>query len=319
MAEKYRFDKERMEFRRITHSLWGVLGTVLKYFLVTASLAFVYYLLFSAIISTDSDRKLKRENKLYKQMYAEMVGRGQLVGDVVEGLKAKDNTIYTQLFKSDAPDQGVLSGDALISVEDSVRDEDIVKYAGRKLDALAQAGARVEENLRRVESAYSKASSAQAALPPLTSPLKGFVHARTGASVGERINPFYKVPVFHGGLDLIAQQGDSVCSAGAGVVDKVVHSRKGLGNVVEVRHEGGWLTRYAQLENIRVHQGQKVDRGSLLGQVGMSGNSFAPHLHYEVLKDSLRFDPVNFFFASVAPEDYVGMMFLSVNTGQSLD
>ena len=51
----------------------------------------------------------------------------------------------------------------------------------------------------------------------------------------------------------------------------------------------------------------------------MSGNSFAPHLHYEVSKDSLRLDPLNYMFASVSPEEYMGMLFMSSNAGQSMD
>ena len=51
----------------------------------------------------------------------------------------------------------------------------------------------------------------------------------------------------------------------------------------------------------------------------MSGKSFAPHLHYEVMRDSVRLDPLNYMFASVSPEDYMGMLFMSSNTGQSMD
>ena len=153
----------------------------------------------------------------------------------------------------------------------------------------------------------------------MTNPISGFSYARTGASVGERINPFYKVKAFHGGLDLISQQGETVRAAADGVVKEVVHSSKGLGNVVSIEHAEGYLTRYAHLENTRVTKGQKVKRGQVIGQVGMSGNSFAPHLHYEVLKDTLRMDPLNYLFASVTPDDYMGMLFMSVNTGQSMD
>ena len=130
---------------------------------------------------------------------------------------------------------------------------------------------------------YIPTPDRKADLPPMTNPLAGFSYARTGASVGDRINPFYKVKVFHGGLDLISQQGESVVAAADGVVKEVTHSTKGLGNVVTIDHGNGYLTRYAHLENTRVTKGQKLARGQNIGQVGMSGNSFAPHLHYEVL------------------------------------
>ena len=93
MGVKYEFDKTRMEFRKVTHSVWTVVGKAAKYFLVTASLAVVYYVVFSFVISTDSERKLKRQNQMYRQVYKELSEREELVGDVLDGLKAKDNEI----------------------------------------------------------------------------------------------------------------------------------------------------------------------------------------------------------------------------------
>ena len=313
--DKYVFDKTKIEFRKVTHSAWTVFGKVVKYFVVTASLAVVYYIVFALVVNTDSERKLKRENQMYSRMYDEMVRKEQLVGDVIEGLKIKDNDIYRRLFNSDAPDLGSIYPDGLLSVIDSVDDKDIIEYVGKKLDLLKDASDKVEDNFQRVMQALDSGKT----LPPMTIPLKSFSYARTGASVGEKINPFYKVAVYHGGLDLISQQGEPVYAAAGGTVKDVDHSSKGLGNVVTISHGNGYVTRYAHLENTRVSRGQKVAMGKQIGQVGMSGNSFAPHLHYEVIKDTLRVDPLNYFFASVGPEDYMGMLFMSSNTGQSMD
>ena len=246
-----------------------------------------------------------------------MLRKEELIGDVLEGLKEKDSEIYRQLFNSDSPDLGVIYPEGMLSVIDSVGDKDIVEYVGRKLDLLEAASSRVEENLLRVTAALD--SGGVKSLPPLTNPLGEFSYARTGASVGRKINPFYKVPASHGGLDLISQRGEPVYASAAGTVKSVEHSSKGLGNVVEIAHEGGFVTRYAHLENTRVSKGQKVEKGQRIGQVGMSGNSFAPHLHYEVMRDTVRLDPLNFMFASVTPEEYMGMLFMSFNTGQSMD
>lgn len=315
--DRYVFDKTKMEFRRVTRSVWTVFGKILKYFLVTASLAVVYYVVFSLIVNTDSERKLKREIQTYESLYGEMLRKEELIGDVLEGLKEKDSEIYRQLFNSDSPDLGVIYPEGMLSVIDTVEDKDIVEYVGRKLDLLEAASSRVEENLLKVTAALD--SGGVKSLPPLTNPLGEFSYARTGASVGRKINPFYKVPASHGGLDLISQRGEPVLASADGTVKSVEHSTKGLGNVVEIAHANGYVTRYAHLENTRVNKGQKVTKGQKIGQVGMSGNSFAPHLHYEVLKDTLRMDPLNFMFASVTPEEYMGMLFMSFNTGQSMD
>jgi hypothetical protein len=114
-------------------------------------------------------------------------------------------------------------------------------------------------------------------------------------------------------------QGEPVYAAAAGTVSEVTHSGKGLGNVVTIDHGGGCTTRYAHLADILVSKGQKVSRGRKIASVGISGNSFAPHLHYEVLQDGVPQDPVNYFFASLSPGDYADVVYMSVSTEQSLD
>ena len=315
MKERYIFDKTRMEFRKATMTAWSVLGKLVKYFLVTASLAVVYYAIFSAVVSTDSERRLRAQNQRYRQLYDSMVAREQLLGDVLASLSEKDNAISRQLFNSDAPEVGQGTGAGFISTIDSIPDRDIVAYVSARIRAAAAAGRRVEENLQAVASLIGT----QAPLPPLSSPLEDFAYPRTGASVGVKLNPFLKVGVQHDGLDLIAQRGDPVLSAAPGVVEEVIHDSKGLGNVVQIRHGNGYVSRYGHLENTRVYRGQKVSLGTQLGQVGVSGNSFAPHLHYEILRDTVRLDPVHYFFGSVTPDAYMGMVFMSANTGQSMD
>ena len=311
------FDKTRMEFRKVTRSVWSVIRKVLGYFLVTASLAVVYYIVFSFVVNTDSEKRLKREIQMYERTYGEMVQKENLLSDVLDGLKEKDSDIYRQLFNSDSPELGGIYTDGLLSVIDTVDDKDIIESVGKKLDLMEMTSSRVESDFARVMAALE--SGGVKSLPPLSNPLGEFSYARTGATVGKRINPFYKVPSDHWGLDLISQQGEPVYAAADGVVKYVDHSSKGLGNVVAIDHGNGYVTRYAHLENTRVNKGQKVSRGKQIGQVGMSGNSFAPHLHYEVIRDSARLDPLNFMFASVSPEDYIGMLVMSSNTGQSMD
>ena len=102
-------------------------------------------------------------------------------------------------------------------------------------------------------------------LPPMTNPLRNYSFAQTGASIGSRINPFYKVPVQHNGLDMIAPSGEPVYAAADGVVKNVTRSRKGLGNVVEIDHGNGYVTRYAHLADIEARKGRKIKRGARIG------------------------------------------------------
>ena len=156
-------------------------------------------------------------------------------------------------------------------------------------------------------------------IPPLTLPLEEMSYVQTGASVGLKHNPLYKVDIRHEGLDLVAPQGSVVKAAADGQVRKVIRSHKGLGNIVEIDHRNGYVTRYASLGDINVSQGRMVKRGQKIGTVGISSTSFAPHLHYEVLKGEAILDPVHFLFASVSPDEYAKMLYMSVSTRQSMD
>ena len=150
-------------------------------------------------------------------------------------------------------------------------------------------------------------------------PVPDLKFAQVGASVGKKMDPFYKVLTMHNGIDLIAGQGTPVLATADGVVLEVKRSGKGSGNIVEIGHDGGYRTLYAHLQDIVVRKGERVKAGRKIANVGMSGNSFAPHLHYEVHRDSLVLDPVNFFFASFSPEDYMKAAYMAATTGQSLD
>jgi len=167
-----------------------------------------------------------------------------------------------------------------------------------------------------VEARYAQPDSV---LPPLSLPLEDISYVQVGASVGDKMNPFYKVNARHNGLDVIATPGDPVLAAAKGRVTRVVRSFKGEGNVVEITHAGGYVTRYCHLGDIYVSQGQAVAAGRKVAAVGLSGNSLVPHLHFEILKDGQYRDPVHYFFASVSPSDYANMLYMSVNTGQSMD
>lgn len=316
MSSQYIFDKDDIKFRKKRTSVWAVLRRMLVFFVATASMAVLYYLIFALFFSTEEQQRLRDENRMYEKEYPELQRKEELVSDVIEGLRLKDDRIYEEIFSMSAPDLDPISSVDFLNGMDSIPDTDIVIYAERKLDkAVASAGA-VEANFARIMKAVTDSGFV---MPPMTNPLENFSFAQTGASVGEKINPFYKVPIMHNGLDMIAPSGAPVYAAADGVVKNVIRSRKGLGNVVEIDHGNGYVTRYAHLADVEVRKGRELKKGARIGYVGVSGNSFAPHLHYEVLRDTLVMDPVNHLFASVTPDDYVNMLIMAVSTGQSLD
>ena len=315
MAHRYSFDRSSFSFLRVKRTPGAVLMGVLRFLLWSALGALVLYTLFALMFSTDTERRLRRENRLYGRVYGQMLEREQLVGDVIEDLQIRDDGIYRDIFHTQAPGINPFV-EAMVPAADSISDRDLVEYAEKVADASLQTAARVEENLAAVMRLLSGDGASR---PPLSMPLKNVTYAQIGASVGEKVNPFYKVPGRHTGLDIVASQGESVLAAAAGEVTEVQHSRKGDGNYVQIRHKGGYVTRYCHLGDISVSRGQNVRPGQKIGEVGISGNSYATHLHYEVYRDGEAVDPVQYLFASVGPEQYADMLYMSAYTGQSLD
>lgn len=316
MSSQYIFDKDDIKFRKKRTSVWAVIRKILVFFVATVSMAVLYYAVFAVFFSTDEEQRLREENRMYEREFPALEEKEQLVSDVIEGLMLKDDRIYEEIFHTSAPNMDPLSTIGFLSGMDSIPDSDIVLYADRKITGVEASAEKVEENFRRVMQALSDSGFV---MPPMSNPLDDFSFAQTGASVGDKINPFYKVSIRHNGLDMIAPAGQPVHASADGVVSNITRSRKGLGNVVEIDHGNGYTTRYAHLADIEVSKGRKVKKGTRIGYVGVSGNSFAPHLHYEVLRDTVILDPVNHMFASVGPEEYANMLVMSVVTGQSMD
>ena len=297
-------------------SLRKKIRRVFLLFIASLSLTLVYYAVFALFFSTEAESRLERENALFERELPLLQQKEELLSDVLEGLELRDDRIYEEIFHASSPSMSPVTSVGDFSGLDTIPDHELVWYAQRKLDKVSASADAVEEDFMRIAELLQDSAFV---MPPMTNPLDDFTFAQTGASVGEKINPFYKVPIRHDGLDMVAHSGEPVHVTADGVVTGVIKSRKGLGNVVVVSHDGGYVTRYAHLADIEVRKGKKLKKGDRIGYVGVSGNSFAPHLHYEVLRDTVVMDPVNHFFASLDPEEYVNVMIMAATTGQSLD
>lgn len=316
MSPKYVFDKDSFSFRKVSHSVGHSLWMALKWMVYTVSLAAFCYFVISLFISTDTERELARENRMYEKTYGTLKENEALLAAGTEALKLRDNNIYKQIFNTDAPAVDPLANADFSMVEDSVEARNAVAYTAIKAANMADAAGRVEDNFREI---FSLLSAPDRILPPMSCPVAGMTPAQTGASLGQKLSPFYKVLSQHGGLDIIAGQGEDVFAAGAGTVASVVRSGKGAGNVVTIDHGNGFMTSYAHLSEIYVSKGMKVEIGRRIGTVGVSGNTFAPHLHYEILHGEEQQDPVYYMFGSLSPSEFAAVAFMAAATGQSLD
>ncbi len=294
-----------------------LLLSALRFAVISVFLAVVFYAIFALLFSTPEEKRLSRENRMAARSYTDLRRKEKLLSDVVEGLIAKDDTIYVRLFGTDAPRTGETQGVAeTIASVDTLGDQFFLSYSASRAENLMRLSESVDDNFRAIFDALVERPDT---IPPLSLPIEDLNPVQVGASTGEKVNSIYNLRMTHDGIDLIAPQGTEVLAAASGTVSEVIRTRRGRGNSVTIDHGNGYSTTYSLLGDVLVLRGNKVAKGKKIGTVGISQMSYSPHLHYSVLKDGEPLDPVNHFFASVTPEDYEKMLYMSIITLQSMD
>ncbi|MGO1246599.1 MAG: M23 family metallopeptidase [Oceanisphaera sp.] len=122
-------------------------------------------------------------------------------------------------------------------------------------------------------------------------PVPGF--SRVSSGFGRRIDPFTGQARWHKGQDFAGQKGEPISATATGVVS-VSRRHPDFGNMVEINHGQGWVTRYAHLDSLWVSVGERVEKGQEIAQMGRTGRATGVHLHYEVLKGNQQQNPKHF-------------------------
>ncbi len=293
---------------------------VFKYIGIGLCVIAVSYLSVSLIMTTENEKKLKEENRMLEEEYRELSERMEMVGNVISDLEIRDRTIYRDVFNADLPSpvsEDDSSGVELEGLLENSAEEMIWDAYARvhKLDFnVGMAGGALEEIQRKLP----RRKGGSTGIPSLI-PIRGLELVQTGATCGLKYNPFFKRPMMHEGIDLMAPIGTEVLCTADGFVSEMTRSMRGLGNAVTVTHEDGYQTVYGHLSEFSVRLGSIVKRGMPVGKVGVSGTCFAACLHYEVRKNGVCQDPVHYFFGDLAPFPFREMDLTAMTTGQAMD
>lgn len=317
--EKYKFNKDNLEFVEEKRGAKWWLKRIFQYLLASILLAILYYIVFSLLFSTEEERRIARENRVMEQEYEKMQEKLELLDNTVSNLKYKDREIYRSIFNADPLIVSLIgSENSLIENIDTTRDDVIISKSHERLSVMEDDVEMVKGDIASINEECEYLGNSVRYIPSII-PLKDFSIGQAGASVGKKINPFYKTVVMHTGMDLLGATGTDVMATADGIVSVTQRSKRNEGNLIVIDHKNGYSTTYSHLGDILVRKGQKVKQGDVIGRVGLSGMSFAPHLHYEISFNGKIMDPVNYFFAELTPEQYKDLVAISSNTGQSLD
>jgi len=319
---KYKFNHETLSYDRIRLGLKQLVLKLFAYFVGSLFLAGLYGFIFAFIFDSPKERALKREIEQLSLQYELMNREMDNVEKVLGHLQETDDNLYRTIFESEpVPStyrEGGIGGVNRYEELDGFTNTQLITETATRLDKIRKKiyiqSKSFDELIVLAREKGDMLRSIPAIQPVSNKDLK-----RTASGYGLRIHPIYKISKFHSGMDFTAPTGTDVFATGDGVVKTVKSQRRELGNHIIIDHGFGYQTVYAHLDGFNVREGQKVKRGDIIGFVGNTGLSTAPHLHYEVLLNGRYVDPALYYFNDLTADEYDRMAEIALKSGQTFD
>jgi murein DD-endopeptidase MepM/ murein hydrolase activator NlpD len=319
---KYKFNPESLSFDKIRLGFRAVLLRLLAYFVASVFVAILYGVVFALFVDSPKEKALKREIAQMAIQY-EILNKGMdNIEKVLGHLEQTDDNLYRTIFEAEpipaSLREGGIGGVNRYKELEGYDNSKVVVETTRRLDKMRKM---IYVQSRSFDDliVLAKEKEEMLACIPAILPISNTDLARTASGFGLRIHPYYKITKFHYGMDFTAPTGTDIYATGDGVVESVLSSKRGYGNHIIINHGFGYKTIYAHLDRFNVRVGQRVQRGDVIGFVGNTGMSLAPHVHYEVELNGIKVDPANYYFNDLTPAEYERMIEIASRSGQSFD
>jgi murein DD-endopeptidase MepM/ murein hydrolase activator NlpD len=321
---KYYYDTEKLAYKKIKVRKTTKFGYMALFLLGSALFGGLCFLTLTNLpfFETPKDKIRTREIENYKLRYAILNKKIEQLEEVVDAIEDRDNNLYRVYFNTAPIDEntrkaGFRDKNRYKELE-GYNNSDLVISTSKRVDVLTKALAIQSKSLDEILK-LAKAKDKLLAAIPAIQPVKNEDLKRMASGFGYRSDPFTKARKMHKGMDFTSASGTPIYATGDGVVLKADNSLSGYGNHVEISHGFGYLTLYAHLSQYKARAGQRVKRGDVIGYVGSTGRSQAPHLHYEVHKDGKVVNPINFYYGNISAAEYVAISKIANQENQSLD
>jgi len=319
---KFYYDSDTLSYKPILKKRKRILRNTFLYIMAILLIALMGFVGFSLFLKSPSELETLRELNNLKFNYELLEKRMEESTVILEEIQDRDNNVYRVIFEAEPISREQRSagfgGVHRYKNLDGFKNSELVKEATQKMDILAKRLVVQSKSLDEIVK-LAKTKNQMLSSIPAIQPISNKDMRRMASGYGMRIHPIYKTRRMHWGMDFAAPKGSNIYATGDGVVKLVKYARKGFGNHVVISHGYSYETTYAHMSKFLVRRGQKVKRGDLIGLVGSTGSSTAPHLHYEVKKGKQKLNPVYFYHNDLTPKEYQKMLDLSSQDNQSLD
>lgn len=319
---KYKFNPESLSYDRIKASFRRIITNILTIVFALFILTFISNLLLSRFYDTPKEKGLKRENE-YLKFNIEMINKQlTLMEKALTDIQKRDSNLYRVIFEAEPLPSSIRNagygGINKYRNMEGYESSDLIIETSKRVDKLARMVYIQSKSYDELIELARNKEQMYASIPAIQ-PISNKDLKHTASGWGYRIHPIYKIRKFHYGMDFTASTGTEVHATGDGTVKTASSSLSGYGNCIIIDHGFGYETLYAHLSAYKVREGQKVKRGQVIGFVGNSGLSTAPHLHYEVHVNGQPVNPINYYFNDLTPSEFAKISEISSHYGQTFD
>lgn len=321
---KYYYDQETLSYRRIEVNTSVRFRNAFVFLTVSAifGLIMLLVLLSSTLIETPKEIAQAREIDNYQLQYEQLNRKMQQIESVLDNLQDRDNQIYRVIFEANPISEDVrkagFGGVNRYADLEGFENSELVIGTTKRMEILSKQVVVQSKSLDEIQRMALDKEVLLSAIPSIQ-PINNEDLRRMASGYGWRTDPFTKTRRKHKGMDFSAPTGTPIYATSDGKVIRVDGRAPGYGKHIRIDHGFGYVTLYAHLSKYNVRRGQEVKRGDVIGFVGNTGRSVAPHLHYEIRKDGVAINPINFYYGDLNTEEFNALLEAANRENQSLD
>ena len=321
---KYYFDQETLSYRPLES---GKALKISNFILFLLSSLFFGILMLLLLLNTEAFNTPKevlqsRELENYELQFDLLNRKLSQIEDVLVNIEDRDNNLYRVYFEaSPIPEEQRRVGFGGVNrykMLEGYDNSNLIIGTTKRLEILTKQLVIQSRSVDEIESLAKSKEDLLKTIPSIQ-PIHKDNLKRMASGYGYRTDAFTKKRRFHWGMDFSAPKGTPVYATGDGVVGRADNRASGYGKHIRIDHGFGYVSLYAHLNTYKVRRKQKVKRGDIIGYVGSTGRSVAPHLHYEIFKDGKRINPLNFYYGNLSAEEFDILLNLANQENQSMD
>ena len=281
----------------------------------------IWYAILAFAVDMPAEYKLRHSTDVLRAEYTKMSIRYDELAEVMDNVIARDENVFRKLFESNPYDLTIDDEQERIELHESLmgmENDELMELLDNRVQSAEQEKDILTRSYEDMMYAYQTTTLSIDCIPAIQ-PVNNRQLTLLAAGKKPLINPFHRTMREHHGVDYLVPEGTPIFATADGVVQTLSEKNTTHGKAITIDHGNGYQTSYSHLLDIRVKKGQRVKRGDIIALSGNSGLSFAPHLHYEVIFNGMRVDPVHYFFMELNAEEYQRIIRIALSSMQSFD